>query len=310
VFDARPAVTFNYLEHRDFLAQGTYVGGNPPYGATIDYWIANGTADARVSIKDPAGKIVREMNGPGTPGLHRILWDLRYTSPPQPPRPEPSAGVDPSDPRPAESTLARLPGDFGGGGDPTGGEAGGPRQTVQGPEVLPGAYSVTIAADGGEHTARVIVQGDPRVEIADEDRNARFAMMWQIYEFQQRVHPLQQRFGEVSRQLRAITTAIAKEKQVADELKKAVDETARLVRDTQSSLGRALQQASGPGRDVQGSTSRPTAAQREQFERGAERTRELIARSEELFTKTMPAFAADFDRRAPPQLPRLQLNAK
>ena len=310
VFDARPVVAFNYLEHRDFLAQATYVGANPPYGATIDYWIAQGSGDARVVIADRSGKTVRELKGPGTAGLHRIVWDLRYTPPSQPPRPEPTAGVDPSDPRPAESTLARLAGDFGGGGDPTGGEAGAPRQPVQGPEVLPGDYVVTVTASGSSHDARVMVESDSRIRVSDEERRARFEMLWQIYEFQQRVHPLQQRLGDLSRQFREITSAIAKEKQVDDGLKQLVEETARRVRETQSGLGRALQLASGVGRDIQASTSRPTAAQREQFARGAERTRELIARSEELFAKLLPAFMTDFDKRAPAQLPRLRLDAK
>jgi photosystem II stability/assembly factor-like uncharacterized protein len=309
VFEPKRAVTFNYLEHRDFLGQGTYVGANPPYGATIDYWIADAAGEARVVIKDPAGNVVRELKGGGEPGIHRIVWDFRYTSPPQPPRTEPTAGVDPSDPRPAESTLARVAGDFGGGGDPTGGEAGGPRQPVQGPEVLPGEYQVTVATSTGEHTARLVVEGDPRVALGEDDRRARFDVLWNIYELQRRVHPLQQRLGEISRQFRDVTRALGQDKQVGEDLKKVVEEMARTVRDTQSRMGRALQQATGVGRDVQSSTSRPTVAQLEQFQRGAERTSELLQKAEELLSTTLNAFAADLDRRAPASVPRLRLTA-
>jgi photosystem II stability/assembly factor-like uncharacterized protein len=305
VFEPRRAMTFNYLEHRDFLAQGTFVGANPPYGATIDYWIGEGSGDARIVIKAGSGTVVRELTGAAAPGVHRIVWDLRYTPPPQPPRGEPTSGVDPSDPRAAESTLARVPGDFGGGGDPTGGEAGGPRQPVQGPEVLPGEYVVTVAAGGVEQTARLIVEGDRRVQADDDDRKARFDVLWQIYQFQRQVHPLQTRLADVTRQLRDVTKSLAQHKQATDEVKKSVEEMSRTVRETQSRLGRALQQAAGVGRDVQASTSKPTVAQREQFERGAQRTREMVGQAEELLSKTLATFAADFDRRAPAGVLRL-----
>jgi hypothetical protein len=232
---------------------------------------------------------------------------LRYTQPPQTPRGEPTAGVDPSDPRAAESTLARVPGDFGGGGDPTGGEAGGPRLPTEGPEVIPGSYTVTLNAAGQERQARLIVEGDPRVTISDEDRRARFEVLWRIYEMQQQVIPLQQRFGSVTRQMREITRLLGEQKDAPEDLKKAADETARAVRDLNTRIGRALQQASGVGRDVQSSTSAPTAAQREPFMRGSEALPALLKQAEELFAKKLPVFAADLEKRAPAKVPRLRL---
>jgi photosystem II stability/assembly factor-like uncharacterized protein len=313
VFEPRPAVAFNYLEHRDFLGQATYVGANPPYGATLDYWVRaeeGGAGDVRIAIKDRDGKIIRELTGPGTAGVHRLVWDLRYTPPPQPPRADPTAGVDPGDPRPAESTLARVPGDYGGGGDPTGGEAGAPRQPVEGPEVLPGEYIISVTRGGQERTARLIVEGDPRIEVSDADRRQRFDVLWRIYEMQRQVHPVQQRFASLSRQLREVTRVLGQQKEVPEDLKKSADAASRAVRDISTRLGRALQQAAGVGRDVQASTSAPTVAQRDQFGRGATLVPDLLRRADEVVATTLTTFAADLERRAPAAVPRLRLTGE
>ena len=153
LFNPVPVTTFNFLEHRDFLGQGTYVGANPPGGAVLDYYFAEEVKEAKLRISDLEGALIRELPAEGAQGLHRLVWDLRLAPPPQPPRPRPTEGVDPADPRPAESTLARVPGDYGGGGDPTGGEAGAPPDPQRGPVVLPGEYVVKLVAGGAESSA-------------------------------------------------------------------------------------------------------------------------------------------------------------
>jgi photosystem II stability/assembly factor-like uncharacterized protein len=338
LFPPRAAVAFNFLEHRDFLGQATYVGANPPYGAAIDYWVGGsasaplkgcppcegtgcqgleGTALAvpkcetvTLVIKDRDGTVVRQIEGPGTPGLHRVVWDMRHASPAQPPRPEPTAGVDPSDPRPAESTLARIRGDYGGGGDPTGGEAGEPRQPVEGPEVLAGDYRITLTARGQERSGWVIVAGDPRAEVSDEDRRARFDLLWRVYELQQQVYPLQQRLSDLSRQLREVTRAMDQQKDTPDDLRKAGAAASTSVRDLTTRLGRAMQQATGVGRDVAASTSAPTVAQREQFDRGVEPVPEILKQADETISGALAAFAADLEKRGPAKVPRLRIGTQ
>ena len=88
LFKPLPATTFNHLEHRDFLAQGTYVGANPPRGALLDYYLARPAPEARLVVQDRDGRIVRELSGSGEAGLHRVVWDLRFAPPPQMPRAE------------------------------------------------------------------------------------------------------------------------------------------------------------------------------------------------------------------------------
>ncbi len=307
LFEPARATAFRFLEHRDFLGQATYVGANPPYGAVVSYWLRDAAAHApELTIEDPDGTVVRRLKGAAGAGLHHVVWDLRYENPPQPPRPEPTDGVDPADPRPAESTAARVPGDFGGGGDPTGGEAGEPRRPVEGPEVLPGEYTVRLASGGETARARLVVQADPRIDIPDEDRRARFTLLWQVYELQQQAYPVQQRVADLTRQLQAITKALGAQKDAAADLKKAGDDAAKALRDLQTRLGCVLGQAVGAARDVQGSTSAPTEAQRAQLADAAARAPAAITGIDRFVATTLTAFADDLAARAPAGIPRLK----
>jgi hypothetical protein len=52
-------------------------GENPPYGVAITYYLAGDTGgEARLTVQDASGRVVRSLNGPGSGGMHRISWDL------------------------------------------------------------------------------------------------------------------------------------------------------------------------------------------------------------------------------------------
>jgi hypothetical protein len=54
-------------------------GHNPPYGASIDYWIGdNARAAPSIAILDSTGRVIRTMDGPRVAGLNRVMWDLRF----------------------------------------------------------------------------------------------------------------------------------------------------------------------------------------------------------------------------------------
>jgi hypothetical protein len=53
-------------------------GENPPYGTMITYYLGeNAGREVALSIKDSSGKTVRTLTSPGSPGIHRINWDLK-----------------------------------------------------------------------------------------------------------------------------------------------------------------------------------------------------------------------------------------
>ena len=54
-------------------------GANPPYGASINYWLGGDEAgEVTVRVADGSGEVVRTLSGSTDPGVNRVQWDLRY----------------------------------------------------------------------------------------------------------------------------------------------------------------------------------------------------------------------------------------
>ncbi|HZR21979.1 MAG TPA: hypothetical protein VFA59_00235, partial [Vicinamibacterales bacterium] len=307
ILDIGPVTEFNFLEHRDFLAQATYVGGNPPRGAVIDYVIdGSGAASAKLEFREVAGAFARQLDVPASPGVHRVEWDLRLAPPPQPTRQPPAEGIVAADPRPAESTHARIPGDFGGGGDPTGGEAGSAPEPLRGPVVPPGTYRVTLTVAGANPVSKTFrVGSDPRVHMDEDDQRARWQAQVRIYDAQVKAIPIANAAIELRDRVAATTKALGTVK-VDEELKKFADETARLVRQAQGRVGRVTQQLGGVSRDIASSTSRPTEAQDQQLAAALEDLDPAIARLNELRTTRIPDLNRRLDAASTPaSVPRI-----
>ncbi|MCE9593140.1 MAG: glycosyl hydrolase [Planctomycetes bacterium] len=81
LFTPRRAVARTELEGwADWGGNAHFRGANPPRGATIDTWVAEWTGDAlELEIATAAGLPVAKLTEPGTPGLHRIVWNLKPT---------------------------------------------------------------------------------------------------------------------------------------------------------------------------------------------------------------------------------------
>lgn len=298
--------TFNRLEHRDFIGQSTYVGANPPYGANLDYYLREPASNLKITIEDRDGQQVQELKGSSAAGLNRVRWDLRYTAPPEVPRQQRQEGVDPSDPRPAESSFARVAGDTGGGGDPTGGEAGAPPAPATGPMVLPGEYVVKLSADGIERRALLTVKGDPRTSISDEDRRKQSEVIMEVYRLQKEANPISAAASELNTQMSATTKALGAIKDLAPEIKKASDDTARQIRDVQGRISRALGQLGGVSGEVARSTTAPTEAQIMQLRSGVEALKQALPQFKEVESKVVPEFNQKLDAASiPTSVPRL-----
>jgi photosystem II stability/assembly factor-like uncharacterized protein len=128
--------------------------GAPPDGVALDYLIgANVTGPLTIEIREAVtGEVLRRYSSDATgatggaplvatPGLHRVVWDLRYAPPGRPP-------------------AGRL-------GDE-------PRGARHGVWVKPGTYQVRLTA--GAHVIRqaVVVKMDPRVRTSTADLDAQF----------------------------------------------------------------------------------------------------------------------------------------
>jgi hypothetical protein len=74
--DIRPAQAFRRVPLRK-LGIKTYHGTNPPYGASIWFYLRDQPAEMpMVIVTDVQGKKVAELQGAKTAGLQRVQWDL------------------------------------------------------------------------------------------------------------------------------------------------------------------------------------------------------------------------------------------
>ena len=134
-------------------------GQNPPYGASVNYWLKSPPAgDVKIQVLDAKGQLVRTLDGTKRPGLNRVTWDLRG-EPSKPiqlrtsPEYAPEITVGPEGWRPA----------------PEGG-----RLSVLMP---PGTYTVKLVAGGQELTQPLTVRKDPNAAASDADILAQTATL-------------------------------------------------------------------------------------------------------------------------------------
>ncbi len=59
---------------------GIFRGANPPVGAVLDLWVDQWNGEAlQLEISNAAGAPLAKLTEPGTPGFHRVVWDLKPT---------------------------------------------------------------------------------------------------------------------------------------------------------------------------------------------------------------------------------------
>jgi photosystem II stability/assembly factor-like uncharacterized protein len=78
LFPPRDARAFIYRGQGGYSGQRDFLAKHPPAGAIFDYVVKEWTGQApSFTVVDSAGKTVRTLSGPGTPGWHRVSWDLQ-----------------------------------------------------------------------------------------------------------------------------------------------------------------------------------------------------------------------------------------
>ncbi|HZR23403.1 MAG TPA: hypothetical protein VFA59_07450 [Vicinamibacterales bacterium] len=139
---------------------GQFFAENPTFGATIDYYLRDGSNNGvQIAISDATGAAVRTLKGPARKGLNRIAWDMRMESP-----------------------VADAPRS---GSANSGGGFGGPPIA---PTVMPGKYAVKITPPSGHPlTTSVTIELDPRLHVSDADRRTRQAALLKLYELEKSI---------------------------------------------------------------------------------------------------------------------------
>jgi len=186
LFAVPRATLMLYWEDISNMAHYFYAAENPAEGAAFTYHLASPAQRVRLLVTNAAGKTVREITGPATPGLlHRVQWDLRF---------------------PLPAGAARLGG--GGGGEEGGGGPGAQRAGVvqlpvpahdiapRGPLVAPGTFKVTLEVDGAAVESRPFeVRADPASNLPLAAHKAREAFVVEVMQRMADVDSLVARIG-------------------------------------------------------------------------------------------------------------------
>lgn len=279
LFPVRTATIFNVYSPQGW-SPGAFSAPNPPVGALIRYYLkddlqaptavagdagTNGQqADqedeepkAKITVLDADGATVGEVEGPGKAGVQEVVWNLRLPPPFE---------VDPEQQQ-----------QFGFFGRPPG------------PRVLPGTYTVRLEAAGATATTELVVEGDPRIDIARADLEERQDALMSLYALAKPLYQATRAVQRLNEQLSSVQQLLRQHEDAPEELA----EQTRAIRRDVGDLGRELNRArSGASRAFSGLdrvTARPTADQKWQIDDGWNKANELIPQLNEVISDRMPA---------------------
>ncbi|HEY9281903.1 MAG TPA: hypothetical protein VIP46_00465 [Pyrinomonadaceae bacterium] len=289
---------------KGFQGEAFYTADNPPFGATLTYYLKDGLKTQRairqeseraaersrtqlpyptgdqlraeeeeeapaviLTISDSSGRVVRRLQGPTAQGIHRVNWDLRYPAPTLSSGPPPDAGDDFFFDPPA------------------------------GALVMPGEYRVTVSKRvGGVMTQlaqpqsfTVYVEGQERMNVSD--RQALVSFQQKVGRLQRAVAGAMESATTLKARLGLIRRALLETPNAGDQL---LDEWARLDKranalliqlrgdvvlrgrnyNTPPSISERVGQIVG---DQRMSTARPTQTQMSQYEVAARDFEQALA---------------------------------
>jgi hypothetical protein len=216
-FDVRPATMWRMARKRDFDSHDVFIGQNPPQGGIIDFWTKTkpDLKDVKISILDASGKAVASIKPAAVDaGVNRVVWNMRAERP-VPPTPQEIAA--------AERFAA----------------AGGEPQTLGGPLVDPGEYSVEIAIGSNKVSKKFLVEEDPRITwFSATDRAKRRAAVNELVELTKQADALRKKFAAADSSLTTLQNSWkrADGPKVPDDVKKAADSLKKALDDMRPSF--------------------------------------------------------------------------
>lgn len=77
LFNPKDAYRFQYRTSTMQIFPEPSTGEDPPYGASINFWVNNDKDSVKIFITGAAGDTVKTFKMKGKPGINRVWWDLR-----------------------------------------------------------------------------------------------------------------------------------------------------------------------------------------------------------------------------------------
>jgi hypothetical protein len=189
LFEIRPAAQTRIYNGGADAGHKAFFGENPPEGALLTYFLKDKPAEkekVKITVKNAAGELVRELDGPKETGLNRTSWDLRHEAP-IPPDPDTPSFLGP----------------------------------IRGPLVPPGSYTVTVAAGSRTASRSVEVRPDARVRTSDADRAAWYEASKRAGKMWGQTNAANKRVAALKKQLEELKGKLDKDEKTTDAVKKA-----------------------------------------------------------------------------------------
>jgi len=247
LFDIRPATVFNLFSHKGNLGHKVFVAPNPPFGAMISYFIREDAKDIRIIIKDAEGHILRELKGAKEAGINMGIWNMRYSV-------TDTGGAE------QQSRYFRASGPF----------------------ALPGEYQVVLNVGDQEMVKSVRIEGDPRVEVAFDERKKKQDTLLRIHSHFPLIAAVQRRSGKISKEISVVKRAL---KNAADVRKILLGDRSLGWRGMAYSVRGRLFMLS---RSLSGFTGAPSERQILQLDRASTELNDLIQRMNRVIEEEIP----------------------
>lgn len=275
LFPLRTATEFYQWRDQPLSGLRQFLAPNTPVGALITYRLPDSTAagsahDTTVSIEiaDAAGATVRDLSGPGGPGMHRVLWDLH-----------------------AQYAFAPTPDDSG--------FYGAPRPAY----VPPGNYTVKLVADGATLQQVVRVQRDTAAASTADGLRARQEISVAIDSLTRAFRDGKRALAEVDTEVSRAKALVGHRSGIA-----AADSIVRhvstLLATVHRGFGESYGTTIGNAYDLLGglevSSAAPTDAERLTLEQSRTQLSATIGKLNEIITAELPKLRAAIAQLPPP----------
>ncbi len=263
LFDIQDATQVRLFYHKGNTGHKIFIAPNPPYGATISYYLTQKAKKSPVLvITNTRGQKVKEIKGPKSAGISRVNWDLRYGAPDIP-------------------DLGRT-------------------RRGRGPLVLPGEYNVMLKVGDQEMTKTVKVADDPRIEISFEERKAQHDVLVKLYNLYPYVSAADKAVGDLNKELDKVRKTLKKVADVPESITDYIETTAKELKEIKIRLtgdpelgfrGRSFSIQGGLsalGNAIGGYSEAPTERQLGRMEEKRKELKTLIDRINTVVQKNIP----------------------
>jgi photosystem II stability/assembly factor-like uncharacterized protein len=263
LFDIQDATQLRLFYHKGNTGHKIFIAPNPPYGATMSYYLNQKTKKSPVfNITNKEGQKVIELKGPKNAGINRVSWDLRYGAPDIP-------------------ELGRT-------------------RRGRGPLVLPGEYNVTLKVGDQEMTKILKVDEDPRIEISVADRKAQHDALIRLHYLYPYVTAAIKAVDDLDKELDKVQKTLKKVTEVPTSITKHVEDTKTELKDIKKKLsgdpdlgfrGRQFSVQGGLsiiGNAIGGYSEAPTERQLQKIEEKQRELEILIQRINKVIQENIP----------------------